>query len=123
VLNLPLTGAPPDRRERLLHAFLKDRKRLLRFLFFLLAEDAELADAMGSPLPGIGAPGTGEASLSNGALLEALLRTLYRSPARLDAVARLVADLRKQPEGSGLLPPNFDEVWEPIWAVREGMAK
>jgi len=123
VLNLPLTGAPADRRQRLLHSFIKDRKRLLRFLFFLLADDAELADAMGTALPGVGTPGTGEASRSNGALLESLLRTLHRSPARLDAVARLIADLRKQRDGDGLFPPNFDEVWGPIWAVREGLSK
>jgi len=123
VLNLPLTGAPLDRRERLLHSFIKDRKRLLRFLFFLLADDDELADAMGTALSRVGSAGTGEASQSNGALLESLLRTLHRSPARLDAVARLVADLRKQPDGNGLFPPNFDEVWEPIWAVRQGTSK
>ena len=122
VLNLPLTGAPPDRRERLLHAFLKDRKRVMRFLFFLLADDAELADAIGTASAGTGGQGTGEAARSNGGLLESLLRTLNRSPARLDAVARLVADLRKQPDGDELYP-DFDEVWDPIWAVREGMAK
>jgi hypothetical protein len=31
--------------------------------------------------------------------------------------------LRKQPDGNGLFPPNFDEVWEPIWAVRQGTSK
>jgi hypothetical protein len=123
VLNLPLTGAPSDRRERLLHSFIKDRKRLLRFLFFLLAEDAELADTMGSAMPGAGPGEAGDATRSNGGFLESLLRTLHRSPARLDAIARLVADVRKQPDAEKLLPENFDDVWEPIWAVRGGMLK
>jgi hypothetical protein len=122
VLNVPLLGAPFDRRERLLRSFIKDRQRLMRFLLFLLADDAELADAMGTKR---GVPGTladaEDVSRSNGALLETLLRTLHRSPERLDAVARLVDDVRRQPDAADLLPPSFEQIWEPIWAARAAM--
>lgn len=121
VLNVPLQGAPADRRERLLRCFIKDRQRLMRFLLFLLADDMELADAMGAGGTGRGAPvGAGDASRSNGALLESLLRTLHRSPDRLDAVERLVEDVRRQPDADDLFPPSFDEIWIPIWTARRG---
>ena len=41
VLNLPLIGAPRDRKERLLRNLLKDTRTLLRFLMLLLSDDPE----------------------------------------------------------------------------------
>ena len=122
VLNLPLIGAPADRRDRLLRSFIKDRQRLIRFLLFLIAEDSELADAMGSTTGRNGGTGTGDAARANGALLESLLRTLHRSPDRLNAVARLVEDVKKQPDAQELLPPDFAQIWDAIWAVKTGGA-
>lgn len=124
VLNVRLLGAPADRRERLLRSFIRDRQRLMRFLFFLLADDSELADALGAKADRSDA-GTApaEAAQSNGALLETLLRTLHRSPERLDAVARLVEDVRTQPDASNLLPAGFDDIWAPVWAMRRGVAR
>lgn len=124
VLNVRLLGAPTDRRERLLRSFIRDRQRLMRFLFFLLADDSELADALGAKADRSDA-GTApaEAAQSNGALLETLLRTLHRSPERLDAVARLVEDVRTQPDASNLLPAGFDDIWAPVWAMRRGVAR
>jgi hypothetical protein len=52
-------------------------------------------------------------------LLESLLRTLHNEPDRLDHVARLVEDLRNQPDAKQLLPDRFEEVWAPIWSVRQ----
>jgi|LSQX01.3.fsa_nt_gb hypothetical protein len=118
VLNLPLHGAPEDRRNRLLLAMLKDRSQLLRYLLMLLASDGwearqlitEIArakddkpDQDGHAL-GVGLP-----------LLEPMLRALDREPAKLDQVASLVAELKGTDEGRALLPEEFDEVWEPIW--------
>lgn len=121
VLNVPLRGAPSDRRERLLRSFIKDRQRLIRFLMFLLADDSELADAFGAKVGRNGQlVGPGEAAQSNGALLETLLRSLHQAPQRLDAVAKLVADVKTQSDASQLLPPGFDQIWAPIWAARQG---
>jgi hypothetical protein len=121
VLRVNLQGAPADRRERLLRSFLKDRQRLLRFLMFLLAEDAELADAMGHGDPSRPSAEGVEAAQSNGALLESLLRTLHRAPHRLDAVSRLVEDVKRQPECHELLPPHFDLIWKSVWSARQAM--
>jgi hypothetical protein len=118
VLNLPLQGAPTDRRERLLRSFLKDRNRFLRFLFFLLADDAELADAVGAAHAHSALSGEETASMATAAVLESLLRTLHRSPGRLDSVARLIEDLRQRADTRDLMPPRLEEIWEPIWAAR-----
>ncbi|MBI1873440.1 MAG: phospholipase D family protein [Acidobacteria bacterium] len=47
VFNLPLEGAPADRRERLLRSVLKDRRRLFQYLLLLLSDEGiELAERM-----------------------------------------------------------------------------
>lgn len=118
VVNLPLRGAPADRKERLLRDLLRDSQTLLRFLVLLLADDPEqlfvelrqtatAAEANG--------PAQSAAALP---LLEHLLRTLQRAPERLDQVQRLIDDLRKTPEGRSLVPPEFEAIWEPIRRVR-----
>jgi len=122
VLNLPLVGAPPGRRGQVLRAMLKDRDSILRFLLMLLsAEIGELAKGdgayvddfqfRGGPLRGLGAT-----------LFEALVHALDREPARLDQIADLVKDLRANPETAGLLPEGFDDIWKPIWSVRQRLA-
>jgi hypothetical protein len=119
VLNLPLAGAPADRRERLLRAVIQDRDRFVRYLLLLLAsEGVELAEQMTIVN---GKPGQVNARHADetGGLLESLLRTLDRDPERLDHVARLVDDVRTQPDAGRLLPERFDEVWAPIWSARE----
>lgn len=118
VLNLPLEGAPADRRDRILRLLLRDRDQVMRLLMLLLADgdlDAKVLAAAGSGQDGqVGAYGYGRSEL-----LESLLRALDRSPARLDQVASLVKDLRDAPEGRELLPERFEEIWEPIWSIRE----
>ncbi|MBX3404525.1 MAG: phospholipase D family protein [Phycisphaeraceae bacterium] len=118
VLNLPLTGAPPDRKERLLRELLRDSRTLLRFLLLLLADDPErlfeeLREIASSPE---GGPGRQPADLLP--LLEHLLRALHQSPERIDQVQRLIDDLRKTPEGQSILPPELEQVWGPIGRAR-----
>ena len=119
-LNLPLEGAPEDRRDRVLRAVLRDQDRVLRFLLFLLA-DGDPRQAAGMLASG---HQTGESEgedqlVFDLPLLESLLRALDREPARLDHVAALIDDLRKTPDGQALIPEGFTEVWEPVWAARE----
>jgi hypothetical protein len=120
VLNAPLTGAPADRRDRLLRAVIQDRERFVRYLLLLLAnEGLELAEQM-TIVDGASANGSNPRRTDEiGGLLESLLRTLSREPERLDHVARLVDDLRTQPDATQLLPERFDEVWKPIWSTRQ----
>lgn len=118
VLNLPLIGAPTDRKERLLRDLLKDTKTLLRFLVLLLSDDPEqLFDELRNLAK------NSDADASRGSedslpLLEHMLRALHHSPYKLDQVHRLIEDLRKTPEGRSILPPELDSVWEPINRAR-----
>jgi hypothetical protein len=120
VVNLPLEGAPVDRKEALLKALIKDRRALMRYLMLLLTQAGGDVGALvgdGGDEPGAGGVSAGGGPFG-GALFESLLHALDRDPKRIDDVERLVADLRKTPEGSELLPPGFDAIWVPILAAR-----
>jgi hypothetical protein len=125
VLNLPAAGFPADREERLLTSFLTDRSRVLRYLYLLLADEALLTPGLPSGQAATGGPrNNGHADIFDGLpLFEAMLKNLEHSPEKLDQVARLIADLRRTPEGSALLPEDFERAWQPIWAVREELRR
>jgi len=122
VLNLPTQGLPSDRAERLLRLMIGDRSRFMQFLLLLLGEAKQ-----GGMLPHPVGPDTGRSpshnvlGMSAEPLLESLVRALDRHPERLDQVARLVADLTASPDSETVLPPNFAEIWAPIFAVRQRM--
>ena len=115
---IPVAGFPDDRLPRLIATMLRDRKRFMQLLWLLLSPDQDVSfgelngmlsnDGTGSDW-GIALPG----------LLERMLETLSRDPHRLDAVASLIQDLRKTEEGTDLIGPEFDAVWESLWTVRE----
>jgi hypothetical protein len=121
VLNIPMVGAPADRRERLMHSLLRSKEQFIRFILFLLAEGGAdvrsllmASQAQFSVKKGVGgAPGSGFL------LFETLVRALDRNPAKLDHIARVVNDFRKTEEGRDLFPEGFDSIWDPIWAARE----
>lgn len=119
VVNVPLAGAPADRKERVLRSLLKDSKTLLRYLLLLLADDPE---AMFQELR---EPGGEHSSWSADGhwmpLLEQLLRALDRSPDRVEQVQRLIEDLRRTPEGQQLVPPALDSILGPISRVHHEM--
>jgi hypothetical protein len=119
VLNLPIEGAPKDRRERLLRYLLKDRNQVLRLLLLMLADvdDGIVDQAAVRKLLAGSQPEFG--SVFSDALLEPLLQALSRNPEKLDDVARLVSDLESTPEGQAMLPEDFHEIWDPIWAAKE----
>jgi hypothetical protein len=124
VLNLPLTGAPADREERILRTFFGSKMDVLRFLWLLL-------DLPGAPailsLPEIGLwqpAGTVQHLLGSGqGLLERLLRVLDRDPDRLKDVAKIVEDLKQSDGGKDLLPDNFESIWEPVWEAYQGSSE
>jgi hypothetical protein len=47
------------------------------------------------------------------------VRSLHRSPEKLDDVAKLVEDLRSDEVTRKLLPEGFGAIWDPIWTVRK----
>lgn len=119
LINARLSGAPVDRKERLLASTLDDPAKVLRYLLFLLAEltgDSTLLDQLG----GGSASFDWSASPDSPPLLETLLRALARSPKSLDQVSNFVDDLRSG-SGESLLPSDFEEVWEPIDEARRRM--
>lgn len=120
VLNLPETGMPTDRRERMLRAALGDRRQVLRFLMLLLADnglDVQHLLRVSSAVDGR-SPGTDGEMVAATDLLESMLRAIDRDPEKIDRVERFVADLRKTPAGAALLPPELDGLLAPIVAVR-----
>lgn len=108
-----LTGAPPDRLDRLLASMLKDQEQLLRLLWLLLesqgavmsALDAEVAQ--GSAMPWRGAPG-------GYPIFERVLKALATDRSRLREIGRLVDDLGRTPEGRALLPEGLVTLWNAI---------
>jgi hypothetical protein len=119
LLLLPLEGAPEDRHDRIIRSLIGSREQLLRYILFLLAAGDEAAlssahvqelirDERGEQQAGTPAPTP---------LLEAMLRTLHRTPEQLERVEALLETLRRDAPGAALLTPEFQAVWEPIWNV------
>lgn len=120
VLRLPIRGAPSDRRERVLQQLLTDADQMMRLLLLMLSDEGVNAHAFMKS--GTGAGTKFDLGLPGGStLLEAMLRALHRNPELLDHVDNLVRDLRQTTGGEVLLPPDFDQVWEPILRVRREM--
>lgn len=118
VLRLPLEGAPEDRGSRLLRSMLGNRRELMRLLMILLADDG--VEAMMTA--GLGESGRTAGDWIAGGddtpLLESLLKTLDRSPKRLDEIKRLLDDIRESGDPDAMLPDDFLAVWEAVWANR-----
>ena len=124
VLNLPLSGAPEDRLDRILRDLLKDPSRLLRILLLLLADDGpaatEALDKLGRKRGPRGDPRYDAVPVP---LFESMVRMLDRDPDRLEFVQSLVEDLTKTEEGRELFPKGFLKIWEPIWKTQRRLRK
>ena len=120
VLRLPIRGAPSDRRERVLQQLLTDADQVMRLLLLLLSDEGLSAHDFIKPGHGSGT-GMVFGALGGSTLLEAMLRALHRNPESLDHVENLIQDLRHTPEGQILLPPDLDQIWEPIRRARKEM--
>lgn len=121
VVTAQLLGAPEGRRQRVLTDLLTSRFDVLQYLLFLLADlDGsgidELAAALAGDPAGAGAVRIDPAGTP---LLESLLRALRHDPAKLDHVASLMDELRSSGRAEDLVPDHLDEIWGPIWQVRQ----
>jgi len=119
VVNVPLIGAPEGRREQVLRSVIRDRSRMMRFLWLLLADEGVAVPEVTTMNIPQGAGGEGSSYLLTSGLFEMLLRNLDRAPERLDHLNNLLKELRQGTDGEDLLPPGFDATWEPIWRQRE----
>ena len=119
VVNVPLVGAPEGRREQVLRSLVRDRSRMIRFLWLLLADEGVAVPEVTTMNMRESAGGEGGSSLLTSGLFEMLLRNLDRAPERLDHLNSLLKELRQGADGEDLLPAGFDATWEPIWRKRE----
>ena len=108
----PLFGVPDHRERFLLRALIGNAERFLRYLLALLDEDSgqmDLRETVESVSDTADADGGGP-SLP---VLERLLRTMRRDPAKLVALHPLVSDLADD----DALPPGFAGLWTMIFDV------
>ena len=108
-----LVGLPEHRERFLLRSLVGNEKRFLRYLLALLNEDSDqtdLRDAVEGISDDAAADGSGAVGLP---VLEKLLRTMRRNPAKLAALHPLVSDLADD----DALPPGFAELWTMIYDV------
>lgn len=111
VVPVPLEGVPEARDRGLLRTLIGNAERFLRYLLALLDDDGvrvELLDAVEAPV-GDGADGPG----SSLPVLEKLLRSMRREPAKLMALHPLVTDLA----ADDALPDGFAELWASVQAI------
>ncbi len=119
LLKLELVGAPSNRRERVLKSILSDRQKVLRFLLLLLSDEEAAGFSALFREPNEKGGDKSNSLFGDASLFESLVRALDRDPQRIDQISRIIDDLRQLPEGESLLPERLDEIWRPIWAVRE----
>ena len=113
VVPAPLVGVPDHRERFLLRSLVGNEKRFLRYLLALLDEDSDqtdLRDTVEGVSDEAAADGSGPVGLP---VLEKLLRTMRRDPAKLAALHPLVSDLADD----DALPPGFAELWTMIYDV------
>lgn len=116
VMNLPLTGAPDDRHDRVVAGMLKGKEQLLRYILFLLAAGDPETAASGELVKLLHHSGlTSEQSTAMPTMLETMLRALHRGPQQIARVAALLDSLRRCGQESVLTDSGFDAVWSPIW--------
>jgi len=113
VVPVALAGLPEERERSLLRALIGNAERFFRYLMALLDEDPHhmsLLDAVEGVARGLAGGDLGPSSLP---VLEKLLRTMRRDPAKLAGLHPLVGDLA----ADGALPAGFAELWETIHDV------
>lgn len=114
VLALDLLDEPDGRRARILRSLLSNRGDVLRYLLYLLSGDPIEAVRTLTRAEGEVAGSTAGSGSPSLPLMESLLRTLDRDPARLSAVGRLVAELESSESGEALLPRDWEAIWGPV---------
>ena len=116
VVPVPLGGVPESRERLLMRALVGNAERFLRYLLALLDEDPDQMNLLGAVERAgrdVDAGGDGPPSLP---VLEKLLRTMRRDPAKLAGLHPLVSDLA----ADDALPPGFAELWATIYDVAYG---
>ncbi len=121
VVRATLVGEPPHRVEAVTQSLITDSSALMRYLQLLLTDD-DAALVLGSDRRGdrtmYESGDDADQGFAPWALLEPLLRTLERDPARLDEIERILRDLSATEEGRAKLPPDLEAIWPAVWQAR-----
>ena len=112
-LRLPVDGMPADRMHHVLRSLIGNTERFLAFLRALLGGLEGMADWPRSRADDEGG-GPWTFGPGNETLLEDLVRTASRDPARLEPVRRLIDDFQKTEEGNRIIPGDFLEIWTAV---------
>jgi hypothetical protein len=128
VLNLPASGMPANRVERVLREMIRTPRQFVRLLLLLLGDGSIDPTQLGTPVPGSSdndgrSPDDARQSMPTQGLLEQLLRTLDRTPDQLAHVAAMLADFGHRTQGEAVVPPGFDEIWGPIDTIWQQQAR
>jgi hypothetical protein len=122
VLNLPVTGIPTDRDDRLFATIISDRSQFLRYLWLILAGGEDGSPAwlswLGEETGAVARGSMGDAEMP---LLETLVRALSRSPEKIERISDLVGRLKRTPEGQRVLPDGFEALWDAVVSTRRSM--
>ncbi len=115
VLNIQTEGMPEDRNGAVATNILKNRDGFIRYLLLLLSEMEDINLGPVFPNGGNGkkdGSGRGGLRLDELPLLEELTRAYCRDPEKVQAIARLIEDLKSSPEGKQVVPESFEVIWE-----------
>ena len=115
-----LTGVPLDRLARLQAAGLDGGGFYHLMLLLLGTADPVGGDAMELRGGGEWLQTARSGPFGPETLLEPLLRTLARTPARFSEFQKLLADLQRTPEGHDMLPPGWADLWKAITGAQRG---
>lgn len=122
VIKADLAGDPPERQQGVIRDMLRDVEAVIRYLSMLLAQPELGAGAvLGSVVAPDAAGSEAPSWLTHDLVLfEPLIRAAVRDPAAVGRIAQMVEELR---EVEGLLPPEFDALWDVVQQfVREEIA-
>lgn len=122
-VNVPLSGQPDHRQERIMRSLLDSPEKVLRLILLLLAESGQDSPEAIREVQRALAPAGGANGSAPFPLFEALVRALERDPGRLDQIRKLLADLGDSPEGRELVPEGLDEIWQPILEAKRRMSE
>jgi hypothetical protein len=114
LVPVTLIGLPAHRDRRLMGALIGNAERFLRYLLALLDEDQGQMDLL-DVIDHVSADQPADSARMTFSLpvLERLLRTMRRDPAKLLAIHPLVVDL----EADDALPPGFFDLWKTVREV------
>jgi hypothetical protein len=113
VLRLPLEGMPEGRAAAIMSSMINSSDRFLRYLALLLSDDpaAPGVDILRRKRGG-GKKNGSDPSQNTTIVLESLIYAYSRNPKRLERIEALLTDLKHGATAAGVIPPEFDDVWQ-----------